>query len=364
MKNENTKRDYREIVIPGDILEDNKLSDGAKILYGKIARLSFIHGYCWASNSFLDGTKSGRNASRFIAELKAEGYITIENENSKSRKIRIGAVNSKVKKPNLPNLEDNPVKTTNDTPPPTAQPDDIPAANPGATSPNLAGSAQPRQFWRGNLANSGEVTSPNLATELLNITNKRTTTTTKPPEKDEQLPTVEKIVAEVDSESKKLKDALAALGLVFNADFYLKAAVFMAENGLDLKYLSWLYDKCDRKETNSFNGLYYTLFRMDNIAEEYKLSLRPAAASPPPIDTCKVCGIIHAPDCKICPSCGLPENPTADQVDIFRRMYELDFIPDKRKEFLLREDAVFSECGTDFEKLNLNLAELRQEFGL
>jgi hypothetical protein len=87
---------FREITIPGDILDDDRISDGAKILYGKIARLSYKTGYCWASNKFLDGTKSGRSASRFIAELRGAGYICIVNEYGKNRKIVICTVNSRV----------------------------------------------------------------------------------------------------------------------------------------------------------------------------------------------------------------------------------------------------------------------------
>ena len=66
---------FREITIPGDVLEDDNLPDGAKILYGKIARLSYKNGYCWASNEALSGTKSGKTASRNIRLLEKCGYI-------------------------------------------------------------------------------------------------------------------------------------------------------------------------------------------------------------------------------------------------------------------------------------------------
>jgi hypothetical protein len=132
---------YREIMIPGDILDNQNITDGAKILYGKIARLSYKEGYCWASNSFLDGTKSGRNASRFIAELKTARYLKIEGGRGKKRRIILCSVKSEV---------DNLAKIGVNNEP--------------------------------NPANSGELTSPKRADNLAkigdrttNITSKRTT---------------------------------------------------------------------------------------------------------------------------------------------------------------------------------------------
>jgi len=115
---------FREITIPGDVLENENLTDGAKILYGKIARLSYREGYCWASNAFLDGTKSGRNASRFIAELKSAGYVVVQGK-GKNRNIKLSQIES-----NATNLAKNG--------------DDEPD--------NLAkNGSEPRQFWRQNI---------------------------------------------------------------------------------------------------------------------------------------------------------------------------------------------------------------------
>jgi len=86
---------FREIMIPGDILEDEGLSDGARIIYGKIARLSYKEGYCWANNEFLSGVKSRRTTSRFIAELQAAGYVKILTGRSKNRKIVLCEIKSK-----------------------------------------------------------------------------------------------------------------------------------------------------------------------------------------------------------------------------------------------------------------------------
>ena len=65
-------------------------------MYGKIARLSYKEGFCWASNTFLDGTESGRTASRQIAELKEAGYISVIIKSNFEREIRICDVASTI----------------------------------------------------------------------------------------------------------------------------------------------------------------------------------------------------------------------------------------------------------------------------
>jgi len=57
------------------VLADDTISDGAKILYGKIARLTYKTGYCWASNKFLANTQTERTIERQIKELEDAGYI-------------------------------------------------------------------------------------------------------------------------------------------------------------------------------------------------------------------------------------------------------------------------------------------------
>jgi len=64
---------YREITISGDLLEDDRVPDSAKILYGKIARLSYKEDHCWTSKEILIKSPS-------IKIPKNCGYIrTIED---------------------------------------------------------------------------------------------------------------------------------------------------------------------------------------------------------------------------------------------------------------------------------------------
>ena len=137
------------MTIPGDILEDERVSDGAKIIYGKIARLSYKTGYCWATNKFLDGTETGRSASRQIQELINAGYIAVTGQ-GKNRKLYICEVDSKVG-----HIAIRPVD------PPTPEM----AKNTMPTSPKVVSNLAKNCT---NLAKSGEPTSPKVATEHLN----------------------------------------------------------------------------------------------------------------------------------------------------------------------------------------------------
>jgi hypothetical protein len=138
------------------VLADERISDGAKIVYGKIARLSFKTGYCWASNRFLDGTATGRTASRHVNELCEAGYVGIIQVERGRRMIYVCGVDSRVSGPPARNAE------------PTADKSAEPAADGGST-PLAKFGDPPRQKWRPPLAKFGDPPSPNLATEHLNI---------------------------------------------------------------------------------------------------------------------------------------------------------------------------------------------------
>jgi len=190
---------FREIMIPGDVLDNENLSDGAKILYGKIARLSFKDGYCWASNSFLDGTKSGRNASRFIAELKSAGYIKIQAGKGKNRKITLHEIESKVD--NFANSGDD-------------------------KENNLANSVN-------NLAKTGEQTSPNPANNLANSGDRTTNITTKRTTKKQNIDSCES--------TQSMKDAIELSTLLFtlHRDKYPSYLSGKTEKEINEKIKKW-----------------------------------------------------------------------------------------------------------------------------
>jgi len=68
------------IIIPEDVMNDNKLSDAEKILYGRISGLSCKDGKCFASNKYLAevcGVSVSSIKTR-INNLKKHGYIKTE----------------------------------------------------------------------------------------------------------------------------------------------------------------------------------------------------------------------------------------------------------------------------------------------
>jgi hypothetical protein len=361
---------FREITIPGDVLDDERLSDGAKLMYGKIARLAFKNGYCWAGNSFLDGTKTGRNASRFIAELKNSGYITIENEGSKLREIRICPIDSRLNNstsPKMAKLNSQPDQLSEDNPASSGgvnfnSPDNFE----NSTSPNVAGlNPQPRQIRQGNLAVSGDVHLAKNGDRTLQDSTNLLNTAAAAPQPNTDPPPAEIPAAAAAITPKGLKTALQAVdkALILSKPFYPKAAAFMARYGLPEGYLKWLYRQCELKKPVSFNGLFFTLFFAENMAEQYKAAHQPAAVSPPPDINCPVCGAPHAPLDDTCPSCGLPKDSPAIRIELFQKLRKIP--PEQREEYFRREQALGNECNSkDFVKYHALLTGLRKEFGL
>ncbi len=72
---------FRYIMLPEFILQDETISDGAKLLFGITTALSSREGYCFCTNRHLSAMlrKSTRSITRLIGELKDRSYITVEN---------------------------------------------------------------------------------------------------------------------------------------------------------------------------------------------------------------------------------------------------------------------------------------------
>jgi len=79
-------------MIPSEILENQELSDGAKLVYARISSLCGIEGYCYASNKYLSGLfkeKDERQVRRYIRELKEKNYVEVVIKNSNKRIIKL-----------------------------------------------------------------------------------------------------------------------------------------------------------------------------------------------------------------------------------------------------------------------------------
>jgi hypothetical protein len=361
---------FREITIPGDVLDDGRLSDGAKILYGKIARLAYKNGCCWASNKFLDGTATGRNASRQIQELAAAGYVEIRLDDKKRRLIYACDIESKVyEHPLAKNGEppapdaDGPLAKNGEPPAPDA---DGPLAKNG--EPPAPDAADPPPKMASPLAKSGEPPSPKMATEHSYKTYLLNAAAAPPPEPDSSAPPSEiQTAAAAPLTPQNIKAAIAGIdpSLALSEYFYPRAAAFMAKFRLDAGYPSWLYRQCEIRKPNSFKSLYFTLFSADDMAEQY-IALRQAETSPPPDIACPACAAPHSPLDAACPACGLPRDAPALRVELFQKL--LKFPPETRDEYFRREKALEIECGVsgmkNFVKLYELQASLQKEFGL
>lgn len=84
-------------IITGPVLDNQVLSDSAKILYGRITSLADREGYCWASNRYLaELSRCGeRTITRLLAQLEELGFIESKLEKSdkkggRERRIYIG----------------------------------------------------------------------------------------------------------------------------------------------------------------------------------------------------------------------------------------------------------------------------------
>ena len=84
-------------VIPAHVRYDKSLCSDAKLLYGEVAALCNVKGYCWARNEYFSNLYgvSDRTVLRWLTSLKAAGAISIEykfkdgTKEIESRKIRI-----------------------------------------------------------------------------------------------------------------------------------------------------------------------------------------------------------------------------------------------------------------------------------
>lgn len=65
--------------IPRFVLNNNKISSNAKLLYGDLVLLCHKNGFCYATNKFLSSNMglSTRTITRLLKQLKEENLIKI-----------------------------------------------------------------------------------------------------------------------------------------------------------------------------------------------------------------------------------------------------------------------------------------------
>lgn len=88
MRTEEPKKSYYA-VIPATVRYNPNLKPAEKLLYGEITALCSQEGFCWASNDYFSRLYdvAEPTVSRWIANLKACGYIRAEHHASNLRKL-------------------------------------------------------------------------------------------------------------------------------------------------------------------------------------------------------------------------------------------------------------------------------------
>ncbi|MDR3598777.1 helix-turn-helix domain-containing protein [Clostridium sp.] len=73
-------------IIPANVRYDEKITLGAKMMYGEITALSSKEGFCWASNNYFAKLyKVHKNTiQNWIKSLKDSGYIRLDTKQSQS----------------------------------------------------------------------------------------------------------------------------------------------------------------------------------------------------------------------------------------------------------------------------------------
>ncbi|MDR2019944.1 MAG: hypothetical protein LBQ14_04175 [Treponema sp.] len=147
---------------------------------------------------------------------------------------------------------------------------------------------------------------------------------------------------------EKLKADLLRINrkLVFDESFYPKALEYLAAQGFDGDYLSWLYGECRNRKPDNLRGLYFTLFDKEDMAALYRNveKERRKAKSPPPQKTCPCCGTMHPACLERCPECELEKADEGDPAKIARQR-KFHRLPRKVKDEYAEEQwALFSQA--------------------
>jgi len=79
-----------DIIIPGSVRQDKRLSPHEQLLYGEIRGLCKLSGFCWASNTFLaERLQSKKRAViRWIQKLEKCGHVTVEHGGEENKNLR------------------------------------------------------------------------------------------------------------------------------------------------------------------------------------------------------------------------------------------------------------------------------------
>jgi hypothetical protein len=367
-------------VIPATVRYDPSLLWGAKILYSEISAMTNQRGYCWASNAYfvkLYNTPE-RTIIRWINALREAGHIIVSYEyfpgskKIKERHIRLPVAIVKTSQKVLVSVPDglddvttSPAGTdTGVTTSPVSTDTDV-TTNPVSTDTDVTTNPVVLTLV------SSPSTDKNGGDNILNLNTKAAAAAKdrKPPDE-----TAAAAAASIFQKQEQppldpaFKNAFTSVdpSFVFDPLFYPRAALFLNENGLPLRYIAWVHEQSLLKKPVSLRGMFCTLFFAPDMAELFKTSLKP---SPEPVlVSCPACGAAHNRAEKQCPRCGLPGSAAPDEIEFHRRLWGLS--TERRAEYQRRADALMlAALGTSLQNYNPDttesrFADLKREFGL
>jgi hypothetical protein len=170
-----------------------------------------------------------------------------------------------------------------------------------------------------------------------------------------------------EDECNGLKTELLKLDgtLILSVEFYPQAVMFMRDNGLDNRYLSWIYEYCVKQKPRTLRGYFYRsffksellgLFRFLQNQEERKAERKTLKK------ICPVCGAEYESECGVC---GFSGSGNDSEIARQKKIYAMP--EEKRHEYKTARDKIMKE---HFEK-KTSLAEffglnkqLNREYGL
>jgi hypothetical protein len=292
-------------VIPANVRYDKNLSANAKLLYGEITALCNKAGYCWAGNQYfadLYGTVP-RTARRWIGELEAGGFITIEykyvsgTNEIETRLIRISEAGGDKNVTTYGREPEGEMsgKAEEDAVIPRERQPEPEAGTDGGGDKNVTTSGQKCPEVGSKMSEGGDKNMTH------NITSNNTINTSSSPEiskgekEDEdaknkpQNRDMRKLFSEIDK------------SLIFDGFFYMSAEQFLYRHQLPDDYLGWLYKLCKDQNPRNLKNYYYKLFTSEQMAELYKHQKKPP--DKPVYDLCPVCGEKIDVNEKTCPYC-------------------------------------------------------------
>lgn len=365
-ENENGESPGYYAVIPATVRYDKNVPHGARLLYGEITALCNKKGYCWARNAYFADLyqTSERTVINWINSLKKYGYISVHFIYKTGKKVIQSRI-IKIPKPFFPPEKGENEKGEKDVSEGGSGGEVVKYSSPRGEN-NFTTYGKNFQEVVKNPSKGGE---KNFTDNITN-NNKDTTTTAasqNQPFFDSEAPPEGGVAAEALS-PEIIKKAILEIDrtVLLKADFYPRAAAFMSLQHLNKSYLAWLYKQVELRNPENFDGLFFTLFFAENMVEKYRVSKLPEEKPPPlpqPVVSCPVCGSVHDADDEKCPECSLPHNPLPDQIALFKNLY-YSLPPDKRDEYLRKEDAIYSSFNGDLKKLNEMKNALNREYDI